>query len=236
MKRFTTAALLAIFGAAGSAAAQQNPPQPPPPPHAGMPGMAPTPAAPGMGMQGMQGMGGMMGNMMGMMGMMAPQGAREFLAMRAALGLTDTQAQQLRAIADQAEQAARPHMQAAMQAHHAAMQALEAEAPDPARFQAQLQEAATHFVEAQGALARSAIQALAVLTPEQRANVRFALRLQHERMTGAMMGGMMQGMGGMQGMGMQGMPGMQGMQGMQGMGRRDTAAAARRDTSHTMHH
>ncbi len=145
-------------------------------------------------------MGGMpgMGGMMGMMGMMAPHGAQEILAMRQALGLSDAQVQQLRTIAGQASQAARPHMQEAMQAHHAAMQALEADPPDPTRFQTQLQAAANHFVEAQAALARSAVQALAVLTPEQRANVRFAMRLEHARMMQGMGQGMMQGMmGGM---------------------------------------
>ena len=127
--------------------------------------------------------------------------AREILAMGSALGLSPAQVQQLQTIALQAMQAARPHMQAAMQAHQAATQAMEAETPDVARFQTELQSAANHFVEAQVALAHSAVAALAVLTPEQRANVRFAMRLEHARM--------MQELGGMGGMpGMPGMPGM----------------------------
>ena len=191
MKRIMTAVALAILGAgAGPALAQQTPPSPAARAPV-TPAMPPRPAAPGA-------MPEMMGGMME--GMMAPQGARDFLAMRQALGLTDAQVQQLQTIASQSAEAVRPHMEAAMQAHHAAMQAMEADPPDVARFQTQLESAANHFVEAQVARARSAVQALAVLTPEQRANVRFAMRLQHARM--------MQGMGGMSGMGMSGMQGM----------------------------
>lgn len=201
MKRITTAVALAMLGAgAGPVVAQQTPPPAARTPVA--PVMPPRPAAPGAmrGMMGgMQGMGGLMGGMME--GMMAPQGAQDLLAMRQALGLTDAQVQQLRTIADQSAPAVRPHMEAAMQAHHAAMQAMEADPPDVARFQTELQAAANHFVEAQVARARSAVQALAVLTPEQRANVRFAMRLQHARMMQGMSG---MGMSGMQGMRMPG--------------------------------
>ena len=96
-----------------------------------------------------------------------------------------------------------------MQAHHAAMEALEAEQPDLTRYQAQLQAAATHFVEAQVALAHYASAALNLLTPEQRSNVRFAFRLEHARMMQEMMGGM-GGMGGGKARAMGGMemPGM----------------------------
>jgi Spy/CpxP family protein refolding chaperone len=156
-----------------------------------------------MGM--MQGMGGMrmpgMGGMAMSPMMMAPPGADRILGMSRALELTDAQSQQLRAIADQARTASAPHLQAAMQAHHAAMQALDADPPDVAKYEAQLREAANHFVEAQVAQARSGAQALALLTPAQRANVRFALRLEHDRA----MAGMMGAMGGMEGMSGQGM-------------------------------
>ena len=199
MKRIMKAAALAVLAAAGPLAAQQNPTPPPPPARApAMPGMAQQPGAPGRRQ-------GMMGGMMGLMGM-APHGAREILAMGTALGLSPAQLQQLQTIAMHAMQAARPHMQAALQAHQAATQAMEAETPDVARFQTELQSAANHFVEAQVALAHSGVAALAVLTPEQRANVRFAMRLEHARM--------MQEPGGMPGMPGMGRPGARPMPGM----------------------
>lgn len=190
MKRIVLLATLALGGAVAAPAAGQQTPRTT---QTNPPAMTPT-NVPG-GMQGMAAMGGMamqrdmMGGM-GMQGMMAPSGPQDVLAMAQALGLTDAQVQKLRAIAEQAHAAAQPHAQAAMQAHHAAMQALDSDSPDLATFEARLREAATHQVEAQVAAARAATQALAVLTPEQRSNVRFALRLQHARaMQGMMMGG-----------------------------------------------
>lgn len=199
---------LGITAAGGEARAQQTPrPQPSPRPN---PQAAPAPGArapgamPGMNMGGMMARRGAgMGMDMGPMAMMmAPGGAGQILGMAQALQLTDAQTQQLRTLAEQARTATAPHMQAAMQAHHAAMQALEADAPDVAKYETQLREAANHFVEAQVTLARSVAQALAMLTPEQRANVRFASRLEHAGAMRGMMGGM-PGMGGMNAPGMQ---------------------------------
>ena len=203
---------LAMAGVAAAPLAAQQTPPPPPPAAPAAPGSRmrnpASPMPPKMaGMQG--GMAGMMAGMMGGMqgGMMAQHGPQDLLALREALALTDAQVQQIMSIAAQARAAARPHFEAAMRAHHDAMQALETgDSPDLARFEAQLKEAANHAVEAQLTLARAGSQALALLTPEQRANVRFAMRLQHARMMQGMMGGMGK-MSGMEG----GMDSMQGM-------------------------
>ena len=88
--------------------------------------------------------------------------------MRAQLGLSDAQMQQMRAMEERACAAAQPHMQAAMQAHQAAMQALEGDRPSIDHFEDQLDKAAKHMVEAQVAMAKEMIAFRNGLTPEQR--------------------------------------------------------------------
>ena len=203
MRHPTWIAMALLLSWAAAASAQQPPSSRPPAgqPMQDMHGMPRQPGAAsgGMAMGGMQ-MGAM--QMGAMMDMMRPEGAAEILDMASALGLTPDQVQRLNGIRERARATSQPHLDAAMRAHHAAMQALAADPADVARYEAQLRETATHYVEAQVALARSGAEAMAVLTPEQRANVRFAERLRHTRMMEGMMGGG-RAMGGMEGMQMQ---------------------------------
>lgn len=127
-------------------------------------------------MHGMM-MGPMMGPMMpGRMGgqMMGPGRGRMMNdasmtdRMRSELGLTDAQMQQMRAMEQRACAAAQPHMQMAMQAHQAAMQALQGDHPNMDHFEDQLDKAAKHMVEAQVAMAKEMIAFRSGLTPAQR--------------------------------------------------------------------
>lgn len=120
-------------------------------------------------------MGGMMqgpmrGQMSGRMGGMGEvmNDSSMMARMRTELGLTDSQMQQLRTMQQSACAAAQPHMQMAMQAHQAAMQALEGDHPSLDHFEDQLDKAAKHMVEAQVEMAKQMIAFRNTLTPEQR--------------------------------------------------------------------
>lgn len=119
----------------------------------------------------------MMGNMMnapmggqkmGAMGARAMSDSSMMGRMRSELGLTDAQAQQMRAMEQRACTDAQPHMQLAMQAHQAAMQALQGDHPSLDKFEDQLDNAAKHMVEAQVAMAKQLLAFRNSLTPAQR--------------------------------------------------------------------
>ena len=137
------------------------------------------------------GMHGMMMGMMGMMGndMMRPQqgqgpammrGQRGnrmggmmndsslMVRMKSQLGLSDEQMQKLRTVHQRTCAAAQPHMRLAMQAHRAAMQALQSDNPDMAAYEGQLDQAAKHMVEAQVEMAKGMVEFRESLTAEQR--------------------------------------------------------------------
>lgn len=88
--------------------------------------------------------------------------------MRSELGLTDAQVQQMSAMEQRACADAQPHMQFAMQAHQAAMQALQGDHPNLDAFEDQLDKAAKHMVEAQVAMAKQMLAFRDSLTPAQR--------------------------------------------------------------------
>ena len=111
-------------------------------------------------------MSGRMGGMGGMGGMM--NDSSMMVRMRTELSLTDAQMQELRTMQQRACAAAQPHMQMAMQAHQAAMQALEGDHPSLDHFEDQLDKAAKHMVEAQVEMAKQMIAFRNGLTPEQR--------------------------------------------------------------------
>ena len=123
---------------------------------------------------------GMHGMMLGMMGGGPMRGQRgsEMDAMMSdssmmgemstQLGLSDAQMQQLRAVHQRACAAAQPHMNMAMQAHQAAMQALQGDKPNLDHFEDQLEKAAKHMVEAQVGMAKGMIEFRKSLTPAQR--------------------------------------------------------------------
>ena len=115
-------------------------------------------------------MGRGMGDMMNDSSMMA--------RMRSELGLTDAQMEQMSAMRQRACADAQPHMQMAMQAHEAAMQALEGDHPNVDHFEDQLDKAAKHMVEAQVAMAKQMIAFRNSLSPEQRQK----LDQMHQRM------------------------------------------------------
>ncbi len=154
------------------AAAQQ-----PPPPMAcpGMHGMMMG----GMGEGMMRGQpGGQMGPMMNDSSMMA--------RMTSELVISDAQVQQMRTIHQRACAAAQPHMTLAMQAHQAAMQALQGDKPNLDHYEDQLDKAAKHMVAAQVEMAKGMLEFRKSLTPTQRQK----LDQMHQQM---MQGGMRPG-------------------------------------------
>src|SRR5690242_1880420 len=88
--------------------------------------------------------------------------------MTSELGLSDAQLQQFRAVHQRVCAAAQPHMTLAMQAHQAAMKALEGDKPSLDHFEDQLDKAAKHMVEAQVEMAKGMIEIRKSLTPAQR--------------------------------------------------------------------
>lgn len=159
----------------------------------------------GPGMTGMMGMmhggtGGMMGRpmsqMQGMMGaammghgmMMGAAGPGMLLRVKGTLDLTDAQVSRLEALQQKLSQEHEQHETAAGEAQRAAAEALSAEQPDLAAFQARLQEAAGHRVQAHVAAARAAVEARAVLTDEQRAKLHSGMAMMRDIMC-SMMGG-----------------------------------------------
>ena len=138
------------------------------------------------------------GGMMQMQQMMP--GPMMILQLREPLGLTQAQVGRLEAIRDRVQGEHQPHMQAAMRAMQEAQALLEGPTPDLSRYEAKLREAADHHVQAHVPMARAWLEAREVLTPEQRSNLQFGMKvmqqMMRERMQG-MMGemrpGMMQG-------------------------------------------
>lgn len=159
-------AVLATVLLAGSAAAQEHQ-------------HAPAPAEPAP--------------QMGMMGMMAGSPAM-ILRLRGPLGLSAEQVQRLEAIEQRTGPLHEQHMQAAMRAMGEAEALLESDSPDLARSEAKLREAAEHHVQAHLAMVRASVEARGVLTPGQRSNLRFGMRMMREMMpdgAGMMGSGMM---------------------------------------------
>ncbi len=155
----------------------------------------------GMMQQG-QGMMGMMGQghgMLGMMGMAAGPGPGMILRQKEALNLNESQIQRLEALEDQLAEARETHMKEVPPLRTQAMEAVKGEKPDLSNYESALKKLAEHHVRMQVEQARFSQQALDVLTPEQRSNVRFGMHLMREMMGGRMMqggviqGGMMQG-------------------------------------------
>ena len=136
--------------------------------------------------QSMQGM----GHCMAMMGGPPPQ---MLLHHQEALGLSADQVSRLEALRDRAHETAMPHMQPGMHAHMSAVELLEGDSPDFQGYEARIREAADHMVRAHVAMARVAVDARRVLTPEQQARL------------GKLGGGMMGGEHGKMGAGQAGM-------------------------------
>lgn len=143
-------------------------------------------AAQGHGQQERQGQPmmehGMMGQgMHGAMGMMmARPGPGMLLRVKGTLGLDEDQVQRLEAMHEEARSAMEQHREAARAARMEAHQAMMGETPDLEAFQAALEEAARHDVQATMAMARVHVQAADVLTAEQAATLETLMEGMHE--------------------------------------------------------
>ncbi len=147
---------------------------------------------------------GMMG-MMGQMGMMAGPGPAFILKQKEALNLSESQVQRLEALQKEQAQAREAHMKEVAPLHKQAVESLQGDKPDLARYESALKKLAEHHVKMQVEAAQLSQTTLEALTPEQRSNVRYGMRLMQEMMGGGMMqGGMMMQGGGMMGGGMMG--------------------------------
>jgi uncharacterized membrane protein len=136
-------------------------------------------------------MGGMMERMMESM----HPGPEMLLHAGDVLGLSADQRHRLEQTADRSQEEHQRHMQAAMEAHRRAAAALESERPDLDAYETAFREAANHMALAHVAMTRAAVEARAVLTPEQRQKLADAMaltRAMKEAMGEGMMGGMQQ--------------------------------------------
>jgi len=151
-------------------------------------------------MQGMHGQAGMMGSMGmmgdGMMGMVG--GPAMILRLEQSLDLTEAQVERLKALQESAQAGMRQHMMQGMQGMRAAQELLAGESPDVAAYEERLREAANHMVLAHTAMARAAVEARGLLTPQQQDRLALARTMMQEMRAGTMQGMMMPGM--MQGM------------------------------------
>lgn len=120
----------------------------------------------GHGDQQRHGMGMMGEHCMKMMGGPPPA---MLLQHQEELGLSADQVRRIEQI--QTEAAGASHMGAVMAAHREAAELLHADRPDFAAYEAKLRAAADHMIQAHTQMARAAVQARDVLTPEQRESV-----------------------------------------------------------------
>jgi Spy/CpxP family protein refolding chaperone len=108
---------------------------------------------------------------MGMMGehcmrMMGGPPPEMLLRHQEELGLSADQVRRIERLQAEADGAA--HMGAVMAAHREAAELLHTDRPDFAAYEARLREVADHMIQAHTQMARAAVQARGVLTPEQR--------------------------------------------------------------------
>jgi hypothetical protein len=201
MKRFTTA--FAMLALAALPVAGQQMQMGPAGQKGGMMGqdmmqMCHAMMGEGGGMGGHAMMGGsdaMMGGG-GMKGMMQGMGPSPAAVLGAAerLELTLEQQSLLGSLAETTREAHQDHMQAVMVAHQKAAEALKTDAPDLDAYERSLQEAAGHMVQAHVAMTRGSLSAQAVLTQEQRAELKDGMALMGSMMCGMMgEGAMMNG-------------------------------------------
>ena len=146
----------------------------------------------GMMQSGMM-QGGMMQMMHGQSGMMMgmAMGPGMVLRLQESLELTDDQVTQLETLRDSARSTMRQHMMQGMQVMHAASGMLSSDSPDLDAYETRLRQAADHMVLAHTAMARAAVAARQVLTPEQRERLSLARQMMHEMQPGMMGRGMM---------------------------------------------
>ena len=130
------------------------------------------------------------------MGMMATGGPGPAAILRAsdALALSDEQTGRLEAIQTELSGTQQTHMERAAAAHARAQQALQGDSPDFSTYESALKEAAEEMVQAHVAMTKGSLSAQAVLTQEQRAELKDGMALMGSMMCGMMgEGGMMNG-------------------------------------------
>lgn len=149
-------------------------------------GSAPAAAQQGQGQHHMPMQGEAMHGGMQCMAMMGGPPPQMLLQHREALGLSADQVNRLEALQERARETAMPHMHPAMQAHMAAADLLKGDSPDFQGYETKVREAADHMVRTHVAMARIAVDARHVLTPEQRSTL--------EELGDGMMGGGQHGM------------------------------------------
>jgi len=123
-----------------------------------------------------------------MTGMMQGMGSSPAALLSAAerLQLTPEQRALLEGLAKASDESQRAHLQSAMAAHQRAAEVLASDSPDLRAYERDLQEAASHMVQAHMVMTRASLEARAVLAPAQRTEMGHDLAL-----TGPMMCGMM---------------------------------------------
>lgn len=137
----------------------------------------------GMGMG--EGMMGMMGSRaMGMM--LSP---RVILMQKDALDLSDEQIERLESLQHRMDHGREPGMSQGHSMMQQLEKALDPENPDLETYESLLNQMADHHVQMQVQMARLGIEALDVLTADQREKVRYGMKLMHGMMGGMMMGG-----------------------------------------------
>lgn len=142
--------------------------------------------------QGAMGHSSMMGGG-GMMEGMAPSPAA-LLGASEQLSLTADQKAKIEVLAKSANESHKTHMEGAASAGQKATAALQGDAPDLKAYEADLQEAAQHMVQAHVAMTRASLDARVVLTPEQRKKLQEGTALMGSMMCGMMgQGRMMSG-------------------------------------------
>jgi hypothetical protein len=114
--------------------------------------------------------------MSGMHMMMGPPGPGMILQHQQKLGLSSAQVARLEALQKDAQPNCVHHMQAAMTAHQAANQLLDANKPNLTAFAAELKGAANHMVEGHVVMAKAAVAARGVLTAAQQQTLKSQLR------------------------------------------------------------
>ncbi len=135
---------------------------------------------------------GMGEGMMGMMGsramgvMLSP---RVILMQKDALDLSDEQIERLESLKKRMDHGREPGMSQAHTMMQQLDKALDPENPDLATYESLLNQMVDHHVQMQVQMARLGIEALNVLTDDQRDKVRYGTKLMHAMMGGMMMGG-----------------------------------------------
>ncbi len=140
------------------------------------------------------------GQMMGMMSQMGMgamgRNPAMLLAQKDALGLSDDQVERIKAVQEQLAGTHKSHMSEMRPIHQALMEAQQSDDPDTGQIESLLEQMAQGHIQLHMEMFRLGGEALDVLTPEQRANARYGMKMMMKHMKRPMSGcgmGMMSG-------------------------------------------